>query len=55
MKNFCPKCDNLSEVTVKLFDEVYSVRGDKIDISAEVAFVMFAERKFFPKNSMGKI
>lgn len=37
MKNYCAKCNKLSEVNIKTILESFSVKGEKIDITAEVA------------------
>ncbi len=38
MREFCGKCDEISEVTIKIIPETYVVKNEEMTIDADVAF-----------------
>jgi len=47
MSNYCPKCDNMTEVEIKFVRESLPVKGEKIDIRSEVAICKGCGTKIF--------
>ncbi|MDO8805582.1 MAG: DUF4065 domain-containing protein [Elusimicrobiota bacterium] len=54
MKNYCEKCNKLSEVTVKTLKESYPVKGEATQITAEVAVCNTCGEKLFNHELDGK-
>lgn len=50
MKIYCPFCDNLSEVKIQSAEEVLTVKGEKINITSEIAVCNECANKVFSEE-----
>jgi len=50
MKIYCPSCDNLSEVTIQALEEVLTVKGEKINVTSEIAICNKCANKVFSEE-----
>ncbi len=48
--NFCPNCEEFTETTVRVEKEVYNVRGEPIEIEAEVTICQKCGMKIFDEE-----
>ena len=47
VNRYCPKCNELTEIKVQVIDEVFDVKGEKINIKSEVVVCIKCDEKVF--------